>query len=410
MHRVVITGIGVITPIGTGVKRFWQAALAGKSGVGPISLFDASGYPSRIAGEVRDFRSSAYMSRSSARRMSRFAQFAVAAARLASEDASFVITDENRNDVGICMGVGIVGAEPFCSEMTKLRDRGCSAVSRYAAAASHPGAASGNISVELGIHGECQTISTGCSSGSNALGYAFRCVRSGTVKSMLAGGAEACIAPLVLATFCRARALSTHNSSPEEASRPFDRDRDGFVMGEAAAVLVVETLESAQARGVEPYAEIVGYSCTSDAYSMVKIEKDGHQAIRAVEACLKEAGLPPEELGYICAHGSSSLLADRRETHVLKKSLGKTARRVPISSIKSMIGQPLGASGAVQTAVCALALREKKVPPTINYRRRDPDCDLDYVPNEARETEARAALALSLGMGGNNACLALRRL
>jgi 3-oxoacyl-[acyl-carrier-protein] synthase II len=408
MRRVAITGIGIVSPIGIGVRRFWRSAMNGKSGVRRISAFDVSRYPTQFAGDILDFDPSMYMRPSQAKRMSKAAQYALAAAVMAQEDAGLTVDESNSDDTGIALGVSMSGMDKIEPEIERFYERGPGTASPYLALASYPGASAGNISVELKVRGESVTIATGCSSATNAIGYAFRAIRRGVQRAMFTGGSEVCVTPFLIETFSRSRALSERNASPAEASRPFDRGRDGFVLGDGAAILILEDLDLAKKRDARIYAEVVGYGSTSDAYSMRRIDPEGGRAVQAIAKALKGVDICPDQIDYVCAHGSSAVVTDRRETKVIKRSLGAYARKVPVSSLKSMIGHPLGACGGFQTSACALAIAEGEIPPTINYVDPDPECDLDYVPNVGRQRKAAVALNLSLGMGGNNACLALK--
>jgi 3-oxoacyl-[acyl-carrier-protein] synthase II len=407
MGRVVVTGIGIVSPIGIGVDEFWRSAMAGRSGVREIVGFDASSFSTTFAGEVHGFDSSRFLPRAKARRMSAAAEYAFVASMLALDDAALRLDEVDRDDVGIALGVSMTGMDFIEPQAVRLQEQGPQAVSPFLAVSTYPGAAASNVSVELGIHGETVTMATGCSSATNAIGYAFKSISHGDHTVMITGGAEKCVTPLVMAAFSRARALSCRNSSPGAASRPFDRFRDGFVLGDGAAILVLEDLVEAERRGARVYAEIIGYGSTSDGYSMVGLEETGQKAVGAVAKAFKDSGRSPSDVDYVCAHGSSSVASDKRETRVIKKCLGSHARRTAVSSVKSMIGHPLGACGGFQTAVCALSIKEGLIPPTINYEEKDPDCDLDYVPNEGRDKTIDVAMNVSLGMGGNNACIAM---
>jgi 3-oxoacyl-[acyl-carrier-protein] synthase II len=408
MAKVWITGIGIVSPIGIGRQAFWENALRGKPGVRALDFAGAEGLPSRVAGLVPDFAPDALLPDVKWKRLSRLAQFALAAALLARDDAGLGPDDVPPERSGVAVGVGMVGMDMVEEAVEACRLHGPSRVKPYSAAGSYAGSPAGNISVELRLQGESMTVSTGCSAGTNAIGYAFRSIRAGDHDLMLAGGAEACLTPSTLASLGNAGVLSRHNEAPPAASRPFDGGRDGYVLGEGAAILVLESDERVRRRGGRPYAEIAGYGSTSDAHSMHAVEPEGRQADRAVEQAFRGTGLASGDVGYVSAHGSSSVASDRRETKVLHRILGDRAARTHVSSVKSMIGHPLGACGGFQTAVCALALSGGGVPPTINYEVPDPECDLDYVPNQAREVRVRAAFNLALGMGGNNAALALK--
>jgi 3-oxoacyl-[acyl-carrier-protein] synthase II len=408
MQRVVITGIGIVSPIGIGREAFWRNALAGKSGVDDLSFDGVDDLPAHIAGQVRDFAPEIHLEGFKWKRLSRVAQFALAASLLAALDAELAEGDWTPERAGAVVGIGMVGMEMVEDAVKAVRGGGPKTVARYSAIGSYPGAGAGNICISMNFRGESQTISTGCSASSNAIGYAWRSLREGDHDLMLAGGAEACLTASTLASLGNAGILSRRNHAPARASRPFDRDRDGYVLGEGAAMLVLETWEHAQRRGAPALAEIVGYGSTTDAYSMYAVEPEGRQADRAVARAFRKAGLSSSDVKYISAHGSSSRVSDRRETQVYRRTFGADAEGVCISSLKSMIGHPLGACGGFQTAVCALSLKNREVHPTINYENRDPDCDLDYVPNTARERRIPAALNLSLGLGGNNAALAMK--
>ncbi len=407
-RRVAITGIGVVSPVGTGKDAFWRGLLEGRCGVGTVRSFDASGYASRIAAEVKDFDPAEYTAPKNVKHMSRCSQFALAAAVLAKKDAGLDLNGDAQN-AAVILGVSTTSMQDMEKEISSLISRGTESVNPFSAAKSFPNASSGHIGIELGLGGETITVSTGCSAGTNAIGYAYRNVLCGFADIVFAGGAEAPITPVMMSCFGNSRALSQRNADPAHASRPFDRNRDGWVLGEGAAILVLEEMSRASRREARIYAEISGYACTNDGYSLIKVDPVGDHAARALAKALKEARVDLDEVDYVNAHGSSSVVADRRETRVLKKVLGERAYKVPVSSLKSMTGHPLGACGGLQTAACALAISEDKVPPTINYEEPDEECDLDYVPNEARERRVRAAVNQALGIGGNNACLVLKK-
>jgi len=404
--RAVITGIGVVTPIGTGVDEFWRALTAGQSGVGPITLFDTTGFAVQIGGEVRDLDFSEHIPSELSRKMSRNSKLAVVAARLAHQDSGLRIDEENRDQVDVFMGVACPDLDTLARNMVRRHQRGSDRVNPLMAPVSVPSAPAGNIAIVLGSRGETLTISTACSSGANAIGHALRKIQSGESRAILAGGADAGVQADLLSAYANARVLSSRNDQPESACRPFEAHRDGHVLSEAAAVVVIEDYEHARSRDARIYAEVAGYGTTNDSQSMAAVAEDVSSASRAVDRALKHAGRNREEVGLYCAHGSSSRTTDRRETRMLKSALGDHAYRVPVSGIKSMTGHPFGASGALQAATCALAIHRSEIPPTINYEDPDPECDLDYVPNEAREQDVDLALCYSLGMG-NNAALAL---
>lgn len=334
---------------------------------------------------------------------------AVAAARMALEDSGLTITDENKEDLAVFLGSSSNAIDVVEEQAERLRNIGPHGVSPFAVASCYPGAPASNVAIELGLNGETFTISTGCTSSTNAIGLAFRSIRSGQYDAAIAGGVDAPVTPLMMSAFGNAGYLSKRNANPSKASRPFDRNRDGYVLSEAAGILMLEEYASAARREAFTYAEIAGYGSTSDGYSVLRVEPTGKRAASAIEKALKDAHVNKTDVDYFNAHGSSSVVSDSRETKVIKRVFGEHSERLQVSSIKSMIGQPIGASGAIQTATCATATKEGAIPPTMNYEERDPDCDLDYVPNEAREVRLRVAVNNSLGIGGNNACLVLKK-
>ena len=408
-RKVVVTGLGAITPLGVGVEPFWEGLVQGRSGIGPISSFDASAFPARIAGEVRDFDPSLFIDRKDARRMDRFAQFAVAAARMALEDAGLVITGELAERTGVLIGSGIGGIHTLEEQARIFFEKGPDRVSPFLVPMMISDMASGQVSIVLGAKGYNAAAVSACASGAHALGEALRLLQHGDVDVMIAGGSEAGITPLALAGFCAARALSTRNHEPERASRPFDRDRDGFVMAEGAGILILETEEHARRRGARIYAEFAGFGATGDAYHVTQPPPGGEGAARAMRAALRDAGLTPEEVGYINAHGTSTPANDRTETQAIKAVFGPRAYEIPVSSTKSMTGHLLGAAGAVEAIVSVLSIDRGVIPPTINLENPDPECDLDYVPGKARVARVDAVLSNSLGFGGHNATLVFRR-
>jgi 3-oxoacyl-[acyl-carrier-protein] synthase II len=408
-RRVVITGLGLVTPIGTGWRNYWKAALQGRSGIGEIEGFDTTGFVSRIAGQIKGFEPENWLHPRKLKYTSRSVQLAVAAAKLALEDSNLEITEEEREEIAIFLGSSSNDINVVEDQAERLKSLGSEGVSPFAVASCYPGAPTGNVAVELGLRGESFTLSTGCSSSTNAIGLAFRSIRMGEHDAAIAGGVDAPVTPLMMSAFGNAGYLSRRNDRPEEASRPFDRNRDGYVLSEAAGIIVLEELSRARNRGVPIYAEIAGYASTSDGYSVVRVEPRGRLAVKAIRKALKDAGICKTDVGYLNAHGSSSVISDRRETGVLKEVFNSHSSHLQISSIKSMIGQPIGTSGAIQTATCALALKDGCIPPTVNYSERDPECDLDYVPNEAREARVSVAVNNCLGIGGNNACLVVKQ-
>jgi len=408
-RRVVVTGIGVITPVGIGKEAMWDALARGVSGIGPITRFDASDYPTRFAGEVRDFDPAAYMDRKDARRLDRFIQYAWAATQMALTDANLDPTKVDGERMGVLIGSGIGGIETLEQQVRVLAERGPDRVSPFLVPMMIPDMASGYVSIQIGAKAHNACTVTACASGSNAIGDAARIIQRGEADIMITGGTEASVTPVSLAGFSAARALSTRNDAPQKASRPFDKERDGFVLAEGAGILVLESLEHAQARGARIYGEVAGYACTGDAYHITQPAPEGEGAYRAIRRALEDAGVSPDEIDYINAHGTSTEYNDYFETLAIKRALGEAAYRVPISSTKSMTGHLLGAAGAVEAIVCLLAMDRGLIPPTINYEVPDPGCDLDYVPNEARPAKIDVAVSNSFGFGGHNAVLVLRR-
>ena len=408
MQRVVVTGMGVVAPNGIGVQKFWTSLVNGVSKVRQIKSFDVSEYTTKIAGEVDDFDPCDYMDPKKARRMSRFAQFAFAAAKMAKEDAKLEINEENNRRIGVIIGTSINGMKTVEEQEVRLLRGGPSAVSPFSVPTAIPHGAVGNICVEFNIKGRSITISTGCSSSLNAIGHAFECIKLGVCDAMFTGGTEAPITPLIMGGFCSASVLSKRNDDPAKASRPFDKSRDGYIIGEGSGILVLESYEHAIKRHARIYAEIKGYANTTDAFSVFAVEPTGSEAVECFSSACKQAGICQEDVDYVNAHGSSSRVSDERETMVIKKSLGMHSKKVMVSSIKSMIGHPLGAAGSLQTIASINAITDGLIPPTINYEERDRGCDLDYVPNETRRENVDIAVVNSLGMGGNNAVLVLK--
>ncbi|MDR7520916.1 MAG: beta-ketoacyl-ACP synthase II [Armatimonadota bacterium] len=407
-RRVAVTGLGVISPIGTGPGAFWSALVAGRSGVDRIRAFDPSPFPTQIAAEVVDFDPTAYMDRKEARRNDRFVQFAYAAARMAMEHAGFSITPANACRTGVLIGSGIGGIATWEQQYRTMLERGPDRVSPFFVPMMIVNMASGVTAILTGAKGPSSCVVTACATGGNAIGDAARLIQRGDADVMLAGGTEAAITPLSVAGFCAMKATSTRNDDPQGASRPFDATRDGFVMGEGAGVVVLEALEHAEARGAEILAEVIGYGITTDAYHITQPDPEGDGAYRSMVAALADAGIGPEEIDYINAHGTSTPYNDRLETLAIKRLFGEHARRIPVSSTKSMTGHLLGAAGGIECIACVLALRHQMLPPTINYRVPDPDCDLDYVPNTARPARLRTVMSNAFGFGGHNAILILR--
>ncbi|CEK14694.1 3-oxoacyl-(acyl-carrier-protein) synthase II [Chthonomonas calidirosea] len=409
-RRVVITGIGAVTPLGHTAEDTWRACLSGCSGVGPITFFDASGYSTRIAAEIKDWDPSPYFeSRKEARRVDRFVQFAVAASRMAIEDAKLEITPDNSERVGVYIGSGIGGLATLEEWHKTLLERGPDRITPFLIPAIICNMGAGMVSILTGARGPNSCITTACTTGLNNIGDAYELIKRGGADVVIAGGAEAAITPLGIAGFCAARTMSTRNEEPTRASRPFDAQRDGFVMGEGAGIVILEALDSALARSAKIYAEVVGYGMSGDAHHVTAPPDDGNGAIRCMRAALNEAGVKPEEVDYINAHGTSTELNDRIETLAIKAVFGEHAYRIPVSSTKSMTAHMVGAAGAVETIFCALAIRDRIVPPTINYEYPDPNCDLDYVPNKARPADVNIALSNSFGFGGHNGSILLKR-
>lgn len=407
--RVVITGMGLITPIGLGREKFWEANLRSVSGAGPVTQFDASAFPTRIAAEVKDFDPLAYIEKKAVRHMDRFTQFAVSAAKMAVSDAGLDLEKVDRNRVGAFIGSGIGGIGTIEQQHRVLLERGPGRINPFFIPMLISNIGGGQIAIELDLKGPNLCVVSACASATNSIGEALRVLQRGEAEVMLAGGSEASITPLALGGFCSMRAMSTRNDDPQTASRPFDRDRDGFVIGEGAGVLVLETLEHARMREAKILAELVGYATNCDAFHVVQPAPDGSGASRAMQEAIADAGLKVEDIDYINAHGTSTDLNDRLETMAIKRVFGDHAYRLAVSSTKSMTGHLLGASGAVELAATVLAILHQWVPPTINYFNPDPDCNLDYVPNHGRPARIRAAISNSLGFGGHNATLVVRR-
>ena len=407
MRRVALTGIGPITSLGAGVEQVWEALLAGRSGISRIENFDASELPVRIGGEIRDFAPEEWMSSKDAKRTDRAVHFALAAAKLAWDDAGSPTTDRARTAVMFSTGIG--GLSSLLAQHKVFLERGAERVSPFMVPMLMPNAAAAHIAMAFGFTGPNECITTACAAGAHAVGDGFRAVQRGLADVCIAGGTEATILGLTIAGFAQMQALS-RNEDPERASRPFDRDRDGFVLSEGACALVLEEAERARARGARIYAEVGGYGTSADAHHVTAPEPDGIGAVQSIQACLEDAGEPPEAVGYVNAHGTSTPLNDAAETRALKKALGDHAYSIPVSSTKSMTGHLLGAAGAFEAAVAALVVDRGVIPPTINYETPDEECDLDFVPNESRPANPRLALSNAFGFGGHNAVLALRRL
>lgn len=407
--RVVITGIGVITSLGTGLESFWSALVAGQSGIRKIQSFDASEFKTQIAGEVLDFEATRYIEKKEARRMDRYTQFAVAGAGMAIEDAGLEPGQLRRERAGVIIGTGIGGIYTLEEQSRVLAERGPNRISPLLVPMMIGNMAAGQIALAHGLHGPNTTVVTACASSNHAIGDAFKVIQRGDADLIITGGTEASLTPLPLAGFCAMKATSTRNEEPEKASRPFDAGRDGFVMSEGCGILVLEKLEHARARNAPIYAEVCGYGTSCDAYHITAPDPDGAGAVRSMLNALRDAGLKPEEVGYINAHGTSTLLNDRIETLAIKKVFGLAAAHLAVSSTKSMTGHLLGAAGGLEGAICSLVIQRGIIPPTINYDVPDPDCDLDYVPNVARKVEVRVCLSNGFGFGGHNATLVFGR-
>ncbi|MFH1562827.1 MAG: beta-ketoacyl-ACP synthase II [Nitrospirota bacterium] len=415
-NRVVVTGMSVVTPIGIGKEKFWEGLVSGENGIGPITLFPVDNYSCRIAGEVKDFDPSLYMDKKDVRRSDRFAHFAIAAAKLAVEDAKIDLPgNENPDNIGVCIGSGIGGLATIEAEYRVLLEKGPGRISPFLIPSLIIDIAAGMVAIQHGAKGPNFAVVTACASSAHAIGDAFRIIERGEAEVMITGGTEAAITYLGLGGFCAMKALSTRNDDPKHASRPFDKLRDGFVMAEGAGIVVLESLQHAQARKAHIYAEIVGCGMTGDAYHITAPAPNGEGAARAMQRALQNAHLFPHEVDYINAHGTSTQLNDKCETQAIKTVFGEYAsplskeHSIPVSSTKSMTGHMLGAAGAVEFIVCCLTIEHGVIHPTINYEHEDPECDLDYVPNQARKQEVKIALSNSLGFGGHNVSLIVKR-
>ena len=408
-RRVVVTGLGSVTPLGNNLQEYWAGLLSGRHGFGKITLFDASQHSCQIAAEVKGFEPHDYLEKKEAKRIDRFSQFAIAASKQALTDAQFVINDLNADRVGVLLGTGVGGIRVMETQNEVLLTKGPRKVSPFTIPSMIANMAAGLTAIHTGAKGPNSCTVTACAAGSHAIGDAFRLIQRGYADTMICGGTEAAITPLSFAGFCSAKALSTRNDDPATASRPFDRDRDGFVMGEGAGILILEELEQALNRGAKIYGEIVGYGMTCDAYHMTSPVPEGLGAARAMELALQDANLAPETVSYINAHGTSTPANDSTETKAIKKALGKSAYSTAISSTKSMTGHLLGGSGGIEAVATIMAVKNDQVPPTINLKFPDPECDLDYIPNESRKLEVAVALSNSFGFGGHNVTLAFKK-
>ncbi|MBF6614553.1 MAG: beta-ketoacyl-ACP synthase II [Chloroflexi bacterium] len=408
-RRVVITGMGAVSPLGNDVESSWRSAIEGRSGAGPITRFDPSQYETKIAAEVKDFNPELYVPAKELRRMDRFIHYAIAVCKQAAEQAHLEVTEENAEDIGVLVGSGIGGIETLTEAVLTIRDKGPSKVSPFTIPMLLTDLAAGQVSIQMGLKGPNYAVVSACSSSAHAIGEAAEIIRRGQAKAMFAGGSEATVCSVGLATFGAMRALSTRNDEPQKASRPFDKLRDGFVLGEGAAAVLLEDLDFAQARGATILAEVVGYAATADANHVTAPAEGGAGAARAMTLAMKDAGVGPQDIDYINAHGTGTPLNEKYETMAIKKAFGDQAYRVPLSSTKSMTGHMLGAAGAIEAIFCIKAIQDSVVPPTINQEVPDPDCDLDNVPNEARKVNVRRAMSNSMGFGGHNAVLIVER-
>jgi 3-oxoacyl-[acyl-carrier-protein] synthase II len=408
-RRVVVTGLGLVSPLGTGVEKNWQAILEGRSGIRKITRFATDGFPSRIAGEVPDFRAEDFIESKEIKKMDLFIQFALGAAAMAMEDSGLKVEGEFANEVGVIIGVGLCGIDTIEVTHKALLDGGPRKISPFFIPKVISNLAAGHIAIRYGAKGVNWTPTSACASGTHAIGEAFHLIRRGMQDAMIAGGAESVITPLGVGGFAAMKALSTRNDEPERASRPFDKERDGFIIGEGSGVLILEEREQALKRGAKIYAEVVGYAANGDAHHMTAPAPEGEGAARCMRLALKDAGVAPSDIDYINAHGTSTEYNDANETTAIKTVFGEHAAKVAVSSTKSMTGHLLGAAGAVEGVYSVLALYHGVLPPTINYENPDPTCDLDYVPNTARKADIEVALSNSFGFGGTNACAIFRR-
>jgi len=412
MRRVVVTGIGVITALGTGIEKTWNNLIDGKTGVGNIESFDASEISSQVAAEVKDFDPIDFgIEKKEVKKLARYTQFAIAASKMALEDANFIINDENAEKIGVLVSSGIGGMDVLEAQHKILLEKGPKKVSPFTVPAMIENMASGNISIYFGAKGPNKTVVTACAAGTHSIGDAFEMIKWGRVDAMIAGGTEACITNFTISSFASMKALSTRNEEPEKSSRPFTSNRDGFVMGEGAGVLILEEYESAKARGAKMYAEIIGYGETGDAYHITSPAPGGEGAVRAIKMALAEGNIKIEDVDYINAHGTSTPTNDRLETAAIKTVFGEHAYKLAVSSTKGATGHALGGAGGIEAVILAKAIKEGTIPPTINHDgNEDPECDLYYVPNKAEKRDIRVALSNSLGFGGHNAVIAMKKI
>lgn len=408
-RRVVVTGMGIVSPLGIGLENNWAAICQGRSGIGPITKFDTSEYPCKIAGEVKNFDPDAYIDKKDQKKMDIFIQFALAAGTMAIKQSGLVIDESTADRVGVLVGSGLGGLSTIEKYHTMLLKNGPKKVSPFFVPMLIVNLAPGQISIYFGCRGPNSSVVTACATGNHSIGEAFRIIQRGDADAMIAGGVESTITPLAVAGFCALKALSTRNDEPQKASRPFEKNRDGFVMSEGAGILVLEDLEKAQQRNASIFAEIVGFGCNADAYHITAPSPNGEGAAKCMQLTLDDAGLKPEDIDYINAHGTSTPMNDLSETMAMKTVFRDHIKNLPVSSTKSMTGHLLGASGGVEAIFSLLAIRDSIIPPTINYEEPDPECDLDYVPNVARKKEVRIVMSNSFGFGGTNATLIFKR-
>jgi 3-oxoacyl-[acyl-carrier-protein] synthase II len=408
-RRIAVVGMGAVTPLGNDLPTTWAGILAGRSGVGTITQFDPSDLRTRIAAEVKDFDPTRYVEVKEARRMDRFVHFAIAATQEAIADSGLDLSQEDPRRVGVLIGSAVGGIHVLLEQIETMQNKGTRRVSPFAITGLMLNAAAGQVSIMLGVRGPSIGLATACATGSHSLGEAAEIIRRGDADVMVAGGSEAGIVPIAIAAFDSMHAVSSRNDEPERASRPFDADRDGFVVGEGAGIMILERMDRARARGARIYAELLGYGATDDAFHIAQPAEGGEGAVESMRAALRAGNLRPEDVDYINAHGTSTRLNDAIETQAIKTVFGQHAYNLAVSSTKSMIGHLLGAAGAVEAIACAMAIHEQVLPPTINYETPDPDCDLDYVPNVARPAEVNVCLSNSFGLGGHNGTVALRR-
>jgi 3-oxoacyl-[acyl-carrier-protein] synthase II len=408
-RRVVVTGLGLITPLGTGIQKTWEGICKGASGIDRITTFDTTDFPVQIAGEVKDFNPEDFIERKEIKKMDVFIQYALSAGSMAIEDAGMRITEANADRVGVIVGAGIGGIQTIERYHSILLQNGQRRISPFFIPMLITNLAAGQISMRFGARGPNSCVTTACAAGTHAIGDSFKIIQRGDADAMIAGGSESAITPLTIAGFANMKALSSRNDTPQKASRPFDIERDGFVIAEGAGIVVLEELQVALARKAKIYAEVIGYGMTADAYHMTAPDPEGRGVINCMRMALRDAGIAPEAIDYINAHGTSTPYNDKHETSAIRHVFGEHAHRLAVSSTKSMTGHLLGAAGGVEAALCALALTEGIIPPTINYEYPDPECDLDYVPNHAKHIDIENVLSNSFGFGGTNACIILKK-